>query len=221
MRKITIAAFVLVLTLALSQTAGAIIFMGNGSGSLMMSPATYSGPFISGLTGTWSFTIDDSMWPAASDSTARFDYIWSTYFAGNYDTTVGAEGWWGFFDGNTTPTAPQFRFNTTAPVGWNGLLGGDMAITILIRDWYADGILDQAEKHRRNHNLSATMSVNPTLGTGDFINKCGDGSLSAGNFNFKNPPTLDSLTPNGQVTLRDCPSAVEGATWGAIKALYR
>ncbi len=30
---------------------------------------------------------------------------------------------------------------------------------------------------------------------------CGNGSLSAGNFNFKNPPTLDSLTPNGQITM--------------------
>jgi len=221
MRKITIAIFVLVLTLALSQTAGAITFMGNGSGSLMTSPATYSGTFISGLTGTWVFTIDDSVWPAAGDSTAPFDYIWSTYFAGHYDATPGAEGWWGTFDGNTTPSAPQFRFNTTAPSGWNGLLGGDMTITILIRDWYADGILSQQEKHRRNHQLSSTFSVNPSLGTGDFINRCGNGSLSAGNFNFKNPPTLDSLTPNGQVTLIDCPSPVESATWGAIKALYR
>jgi len=221
MRKITIAAFVLVLTLALSQTAGAITFMGNGSGSLMTSPATYSGTFISGLTGSWSFTVDDSMWPAASDSTARFNHIWSTYFAGNYDNTVGAEGWWGFFDGITTPTAPQFRFNTTAPSGWNGLVGGDMSITILIRDIYADGILDQAEKHRRNHQLSATLSVNSTRGTGDYINMCGDGSLSAGNFNFKNPPTLDSLTPNGQITMEACPSPIETETWGAIKALYR
>jgi hypothetical protein len=221
MRKITIAAFVLVLTLALSQTAGAITFMFTGNGSLMTSPATYSGTFISGLTGTWSFTIDDSVWPAASDTTARFDYIWNNYFAGHYDATVGAEGWWGTFDGNTTPSAPQFVFNTTAPVGWNGHLAGDMAITILIRDWYADGILSQGEKHKRNHQLSATFSVNPTLGTADFVNKCGNGSQSAGNFNFKNPPTLDSISGNGQVTLQDCPSPVEGATWGAIKALYR
>jgi hypothetical protein len=221
MRKITIAALAVVLTLALSQTVGAITFMGNGSGSLMTSPATYSGTFISGLTGTWSFTINDSMWPAAGDTTARFNHIWNTYFAGNYDNTVGAEGWWGFFDGNTTPSAPQLVFTTTAPTGWVGTMKADMAITILIRDWYADGILDQAEKHRRNHQLSATFSVNPTLGTGDYYNMCGNGSLSAGNFNFKNPPTLDSLTPNGQVTMYNCPSPVESQTWGAIKALYR
>jgi len=221
MRKTTIAALVLVLTLALSQTAGAISFMGNGSGSLMMSPARYSGTFISGLTGTWSFTIDDSMWPSAADSTARFNYIWDTYFAGNYDATVGAEGWWGYFDGITTPSAPRLTFNTTAPAGWNGVMVANASIVILIRDWYADGILDQAEKHRRNHQLSATFSLDPLQGTGDYYNMCGNGSLSAGNFNFKNPPTLDSLTPNGQVTMYNCPSPVEEQTWGVIKSLYR
>ena len=219
MRNLVITAVVLVLALAFAQPVLADAYMlgYSGSGSFMMSPVVYSGTFMFGGAGTWTWTIDDSLWPSASDSTARFNYIWETFFAGNYDDTVGAEAWYGYFDGNTLPTAPRFSYNMTTP---SGHVEGTMAVVILIRDWYADGILSQNEKHR-NNNLSGTFSVDPMLGTGYFFEKCGHGSFSTGNFNFVNPPLLDSITATGQMQIYACPSPVENETWGAIKALYR
>jgi hypothetical protein len=217
MRRLAFAAVVLVAVLFIAQSAAATSFMLNGSGSLMKNGATYSGTFLSGMTGTWTIDLDDSLWPADSDSTARFNYIWQTFFAGHYDGTVGAQGWWGFFNGATLPTTPQFAFNTTSP---GGIIAGDITITILIRDGYSDGILSQSEKHR-NSQLSGTLNVNPALGTGTFVNLCGDGSLSSGNFNFHNLPKLDTIQLVGQITTYVCPSPVENTTWGTVKALYR
>jgi hypothetical protein len=188
----------------------------NGSGSLMMSPVVYSGNFMFGLVGTWEITIDDSMWPGPADSTARFDYIFDHFFAANYDNTVGGENWKGYFNAATLPSPPHFRFDLVSPAG---VLEGDITITILLRDWYADGILSQSEKHR-NLNLSATLNVHPDLGTGAFEDLCGHGSVSSGNFNFHNPPMLDMLQIVGQIQTYTCPNPVEDATWGSIKALY-
>lgn len=188
----------------------------NGSGSLMMSPVVYSGSFMFGMVGTWEITLDDSMWPDPADSTARFDYIWNHFFASNYEGTVGAENWKGYFNGSTLPSAPHFRFDLVSPAG---VLEGNITFTILVRDWYADGILSQSEKHD-NLNVSATLNINPDLGTGAFADLCGHGSISSGNFNFVNPPTLDDLQFVGQIQTYTCPSPVEDATWGSIKALY-
>jgi len=217
MRRLAFAAVVLVAVLFIAQSASATNYLLNGTGSLMKNGATYSGTFLSGMTGTWTIDLDDSLWPADSDSTARFNYIWQTFFAGHYDDTNGAEAWWGFFNGTTLPTTPQFVFNTTSP---GGIVAGDITITILIRDWYADGILSQGEKHK-NSNISGTLNVNPALGTGTFVNKCGDGSLSSGVFNFHNLPKLDSIQIPGLITTYVCPSPVENTTWGMVKALYR
>jgi len=219
MRNVVIAAVVLVLAVAVAQPVMAQSYMlgYTGSGSFMMSPVTYSGTFMFGGSGAWTWTFDDSLWPSPADSTARFDYIWETFFADNYDNTPGAEAWYGYFNGTTLPTAPRFSYDMTTP---NGHVEGTMAVVILIRDWYADGILQQNEKHR-NSNMSGTFSVEPAFGTGYFQDKCGHGSLSTGNFNFVNPPTLDSITATGQMQIYNCPSPVEDATWGAIKALYR
>jgi hypothetical protein len=188
----------------------------NGSGSLMMSPAVYSGNFMFGLVGTWEITIDDSMWPDPADSTARFNYIWDHYFAPNYISTVGAESWMGYFNAATLPSAPHFRFDSASPVG---VIEGDFTFTILVRDWYADGILSQSEKHR-NVNMSATLNVLPSLGTGAYEGLCGNGSVSSGNFNFVNPPLTDTVQIMGQIQTYSCPSPAEDRTWGAIKALF-
>ncbi len=220
MKRLTCAAVVLASALLGVQTAAAddsyMVGM-QGVGSLMMSPVIYSGNFMFGLTGTWEITLVDSLWPDASDSTARFDYIWETFFADNYIDTWGAESWTGHFDGATLPAPPHFRFDTTSPAG---AIEGDISFSILVRDWYADQILSQQEKHH-NLNLSATLSVNPDLGEGYFEDTCGHGSVSSGNFNFHNPPMYDDLQIVGQLQTYTCPNPVEETTWGAVKALFR
>jgi hypothetical protein len=221
MRKLITFAAVLAFALLVVQPAAAddsfMIGM-QGLGSLMKSPVVYSGSFMFGLMGTFEITIDDSMWPGEADSTARFNYIWDNFFADNYIDTWGAESWTGYFNSATLMAAPHFRFNTVGAQA--GVLEGDVTIQILVRDWYADGILSQNEKHD-NLNLSATLNVNPDLGVGYFEDLCGHGSVSSGNFNFVNPPTDDNLQIVGQLQTYTCPSPVEDQTWGVIKALYQ
>jgi hypothetical protein len=220
MKRLTYAVVVLAFALLVVQTAAAddsyMVGM-QGLGSLMESPIVYSGNFMFGLVGSWEIAVDDSMWPDPADSTARFDYIWDTFFAGNYVDVTGAESWTGYFNGATLMATPHFRFDTMSPAG---VLEGDITFSILVRDWYADGILSQQEKHD-NLNMSATVNVNPGLGQGDFENTCGHGSVSSGNFNFHNPPMRDNVQIVGQLQTYTCPSPVEDSTWGAMKALYR
>lgn len=220
MKRLTFAAVVLAFALLVVQTAAAddsyMIGM-QGVGSLMKSPVIYSGNFMFGLVGTWEITLVDSMWPDPADSTARFDYIWVNFFADNYIDTWGAESWTGHFDGVTLMAPPHFRFDTISPAG---AIEGDISFSILVRDWYADQILSQQEKHH-NLNLSATLSVNPDLGEGYFEDTCGHGSVSSGNFNFHNPPMDDDVQIVGQLQTYTCPSPVEETTWGAVKALFQ
>ncbi len=220
MKRLTFAAVVLAFALLVVQTAAAddsyMIGM-QGVGSLMKSPVVYSGNFMFGLVGTWEISLDDSMWPDPADSTARFDYIWETFFADHYIDTIGAESWTGHFDAATLMAAPRFRFDTISPAG---AIEGDITFSILVRDWYADGILSQYEKHH-NLNLSATLSLNPGLGEGYFEDTCGHGSVSSGNFKFVNPPLDNALQIVGQLQTYTCPSPVEETTWGAMKALFQ
>lgn len=220
MKRLTFAAVVLAFALLVVQTAAAddsyMIGM-QGVGSLMKSPVVYSGNFMFGLVGTWEISLDDSLWPDPADSTARFDYIWVNFFADNYIDTWGAESWIGHFDGATLGTPPHFRFDTISPTG---AIEGDITFSILVRDWYADEILSQQEKHH-NLNLSATLSVNPDLGEGEFEDLCGHGSVSSGNFKFVNPPLDNNLQIVGQLQTYTCLTPVEETTWGAVKALFK
>lgn len=220
MKKLALAAAVLALVLVATAPAIASNYMMGymGTGSLMKSPVVYSGSFTFGLTGTWSFTLDDSLWPDPADSTARFNYIWDNFFAPNYDPTVGGEAWSAYFDGTTLPSTPTFAFDLTSAD--SGHVEGSIAIVLVLRDWYADGILSQDEKHG-NGSLNATFSLNPQLGTDDFLELCGHGSLGANNFRFVNPPGDNSLSGMGQFSTYECQSPVEDSTWGVIKALYR
>jgi len=219
MRKIVFVAVVLSLVLFTVAPAAAdsYTFGASGLGSLMKSPVAYSGTFLFGVSGTWEFQIDDSLWPDPADSTARFDYIWDTFFVDNYDNTGGAQSWFGYFNSSTLPTAPTFSFDLTSPAG---CVSGDISFVIMMRDWYADEILDQSEKHR-NNQIAGTFILNPDQGTGFFTDHCGDGSMSAGNFNFVNPPLDDSVMFMGQFSSEFCGSPVEDSSWGMIKALYK
>ncbi|MCK4409199.1 MAG: hypothetical protein KAW67_03895 [Candidatus Eisenbacteria sp.] len=219
MKRLTFAVVLLAFALLVVQTAAAddSYFIGMpGIGSLMKSPVVYSGDLEFALAGSWEITVDDSMWPDPADSTARFNYIWQTFFADNYLNMTGAESWTGYFDGATLMATPHFRFDTTSPVG---VIEGDITFSILVFDWYADGILSQAEKHH-DLNISATLNVDHTLGQGYFENACGHGSISSGFFNFHNPPMDDTIEFIGQLQTYTCPSPVEEITWGAVKALF-
>jgi hypothetical protein len=214
MNRLTLAAALLALLVfvALPAHADDSWFVGlNGSGSLLASGADYSGTFMFGMMGTWEIDVDDSLWPPPGP--ARFDYIWTTFFADNYDGTHQAEAWYGTFDGLTLPTTPRFEFDTTSP---GGLLIGDITLRVMVRDWNGNGVLDEAEKNS-NLNLNATLSVNPDFGTGYFLITCGHGSIASGNFNFSDP---DPLQITGQLQTYPCPSPTEETSWGTIKALY-
>ncbi len=220
MTKLMLAAVVLACVLLVTHTASADVYYNiglNGSGSLMKNGATYTGIFMYGMSGTWTIDLDDSLWPDESDSTARFDYIWDEFFADNYDDTPGAKAWYGYFDGLTLPTTPQFLFVTTSP---GGTVGGDITLVIMIRDWDSNGILSQSEKHR-NSQLTSTTLINPDLGTDTFVGICGYGALSSGNFKFVNPPADNYIQLVGYLDTEPCPNPVEDSSWGTIKALYQ
>jgi hypothetical protein len=93
---------------------------------------------------------------------------------------------------------------------------------VQVRDYYADGILSQYEKHH-SCQMALTYSVETPLGTGAFVDYCGDGSGSNGSFNFVNPPTADQLEFPffNQLNVWFCGAPVEDSTWGAIKTLFR
>lgn len=217
MNRLTLAAALLAIFafVALPAHADDSWFVGlNGSGSLLDNAPDYAGTFMFGMTGDWTIEIDDSLWPAPGP--ARFDYLWETFFADHYDDTPGAKAWYGTFDGLTLPSTPTFEFNTTSP---GGFLAGDITFRIMVRDQNGNAVLEDVEKYD-NHNLNATISVNPDFGTGYFMISCGHGSIASGNFNFVDPPAVDVLQITGQLQTYPCPSPTDETSWGTIKAMY-
>ena len=217
MKKLAMSVVVLACVLFVAQSAGATDYSIGlmGSGSLMKNGATYSGTFMYGMTGTWTIDVNDSLWPDESDSTARWNYLWSNFFT--YDDTPGAQAWFGDFDTNTLVEVPTFEFVTTSP---GGITAGQCTFRIMLRDWNGDGLLSQSEKHR-DSMIVYTFSVNPNLGTGSFADWCGHAPLSSGNFRFVNPPQDNVIQIVGSFHTEECPSPVEDTTWGTIKALYQ
>jgi hypothetical protein len=211
------AAFVAVLLI--SSMAGAESFTLIGSGSFLLDDPTYSGQIVGEFTGTFTIEVDDTLWPGENDvDPTRFEYIWTTFFADNYDDTEDAEAWYGVFDYLTLPSTPQFVFDTSVP---GGILAGDISIVIMVRDGNANQVLDDPEKYY-DHQYTGTLNVNPSLATGAFVDQCGYGAVATGVFNFVDPPGVDTAQFPGFVTLEDCPpQPVESATWSAVKALYR
>jgi len=210
---------VLVLLCAAQAHADSYMIQLTGSGGLMLNGADYSGTIDAGMAGTWTLELDDSLWPDESDSTARFDYIWSTFFADNYNDITGGEHWVGYFSASTLPSSPLMTLDATVP---HGVLGMNASFTVQVRDYYADGILSQYEKHH-SCQMAFTYSVETPLCTGAFEDYCGDGSGSNGSFNFVNPPTADQLEFPffNQLNIWFCGAPVEDSTWGAIKTLFR
>jgi len=219
MRPVAIAFLSVLVLLCAAQAYGDTYMLQlSGSGGLMLNGADYVGSIDAGMAGTWLLDVDDSLWPDESDSTARFEYIWSTFFADNYNNTPGAQHWTGYFNAATLPSSPIMILDRTDPVG---VLWMNATFTVRVRDYYADGVLSQYEKHH-SCQMSFLFSVETPLCTGTFEDHCGDGSSSNGSFNFVNPPTEDLLEDPffAQFNVWFCGAPVEDSTWGTIKALF-
>jgi hypothetical protein len=213
----------LMLVLPLSVFAGNTqveSFSLSGNGSLLLSPAGFSGYIDSGnlMGGTFTLYIDDSSWPSDNPSTPnneRWDYIVSTFFT--YTATSGDEHWTGYFPavGSTVP-----------PVIWHFYNGGDdlggivRYLIITINDSDKDGVIDQSEL--MNQAVAGNLQSHIEQSTGIFSGMCGVGSMN-GNLQDYDPTPNDILTiPVGTLYLRDfsCAVPVEESTWGAVKSLY-
>jgi hypothetical protein len=184
------------------------------SGTLLNSPAQYSGIFVSGGDGTLQFTVNDTGWP--TEPNARFDHIWATYFAPNYYSTAGAEKWVGQFTG-------RFSMNVSNAIpGYNGTCEGSITPKFTVRDLDADGILDEEEKDNWNNLLDGRLSkLCDDPSTGEMTCRRGTGALSSNGFAFKYPPDVNVLNGYGNLVLVSCPSADQPTSWGSIKSLYR
>jgi hypothetical protein len=190
-------------------------------GSILQSPATYNfGGLTSGGDGSFEFTLDDTGWPV--DPVARFDHIWVTYFADNYDTTVAtAYKWVGQIPGRFYIEA------TNAPYGYNGWCEGSINAKITVRDLDEDGVLDPEEKwgeHLFDGRLSKLCDYpDGDRGGGEMADKWGWGAVASNFLSFKMPPQLDTLYNGGNLTLTStgCETANSPASWGSVKALYR
>lgn len=207
------------LCMLLASTASGAIWNFNFSisGSLLLHPAQYSGIFTSGGDGTLEYTLDDALWPDPSDPAARFAYIWTTFFAGNYNnSTPGAEKWVGSIRGTFSMAT------SNAPPGYNGTCQGKILAKYTVRDLDADQTLDEEEKINWNNMLDGRLSKLCTdPGTGEMACKQGTGALNSNLFGFPTPPELNTLNGFGNLNFSPCPSATENGTWGQIKSLYR
>jgi hypothetical protein len=199
-----------------------------GNGGFMDSPPCFGGDIIGGTLspGTFWLCFNDTGWPVDNPATPqneRWDYIFAHYFS--YVNTPGAEGWTGYFPpvGSGEPS-PTWRFFKAT----GDTLGGICSqITITIRDYNANGIVDPGDYAQRT--ISGNMVVYVNFSRGVFESYCGSGSFS-GNVTVTNPstgaeqlyvPSASSAT--GSLILKNtgCTVAVESQSWGQIKSLYR
>jgi hypothetical protein len=185
-------------------------------GSILESPVEYDGGgLLSGGDGIFEFVLDDTGWPLPPH--ARFDHIWVTYFADNWDnSSPGAYKWVGQIPGTFYLEA------SNAPIGYNGWCEGTIMAKITVRDLDEDGILDYNEKWA-DHLFDGRLSklCDHSAG-GEMAYKWGWGALASNYFNFALPPARDTLYNGGNLTLMPgCTTANEPSCWGSIKALYR
>jgi hypothetical protein len=189
-------------------------------GGILENTPAYKGPLTGGGSGWIWFELYTPGWPDTTDPTARFNYIWQTYFAPNYDSsTPGAYKWVGQLPG-------QFYLHTTsAPIGYNGWFLGSINAKITVRDFNENGTLElwEATKQQLFDGRLSKLCTDP--GGDEMDCKWGWGALASNYFSFfpPDPPGVDTLYDGGNLTLTatGCASSAEPASWGAIKALYR
>lgn len=183
-------------------------------GGILHSDPVYEGPLTSGGAGTLRIILDDTGWP--TDPVMRFDYIWTTYFASNWDSTGGEARWTGQIPGSF------FIEATTAPIGYVGWCEGSINAKITVRDFNGNEVLDPAERERR-HLFDGRLSrlCNDPAG-GEMDCKWGWGAVASNYFSFEEDP-VDTLYNGANLTLTPmgCESGAEPTTWSSVKSLYR
>jgi hypothetical protein len=201
--------------LLMPGVCGAVHFDYQIFGNLLEHPAEYSGGgFTSGGTGVIEITVDDTGWPL--DPTARWDYLWTNYFSGNYDNSVpGAFKWVGSFTGRFYVSL------TSAPTGYVGWCMGTITPKITIWDSNENGIMDLSERYGNNLFDARLSKLCTDPSGGEMTCEWGYGSIASNYFSFKVPPAIDTLYNGCDLTmLPGCSSAAQPSTWSSIKSLY-
>ena len=199
-----------------AQVPGHIEYDFSGTGNLMVSPVAYGGPIDTGepllVGGTWAISIDDAGWPGDTDKLARWNYIALTYFAPNYNSTVGS--WTGVFNAATTASAPQWRAGRPDV----GDLLGTTEVQFTIQDFDFDALIDPDE--RMFMVVSGTIIVVKN-GTGMWAGYCGLGSLSGWTENMDPWNWADDNIQGGTaLDIEDCSVPTQDVTWGHVKSAY-
>jgi len=202
--------------LASAALAEPVYFDYTWSGTILNSPAQYSGILTSGGDGTIEMTLIDTGWPDPSDPDARFTYIWDTYFKNRYIPTPGAQRWVGRIPGWISYVI------TSGPPGYVGTCTAYIDADFSIKDLDADRVLDDNEKYGDYNQFNGTIWKDCTHpGTGEMECVQGPGAISAGRFSFTYPPDVDVMNGSTNLEFAPCPSAADPSSWGSIKSLYR
>ena len=197
---------------------------------ILGSPAFYTGTLTSGGTGVVEIWWDDSLWPTDPDE--RFDYLWTTYFADNYEVGVNPipSKWVGMIPGWV------YISSSGAPVGYNGECVCYIRAYITVKDWDWDTELDDWELKMKQHLFNGNLSkLCDYYESGEMVATMGSGSMSSNYFSFypeyiasyPNPTSVpvDTLYSVGVPAVLNlypfCNTSVEESSWGSIKALYR
>jgi hypothetical protein len=200
-----------------------------GNGSFMDSPPIFSGYLIAGdvSPGQFWIYINDTGWdeddPLTTEVNERWEYILANYFT--YSNTTGNEGW----DGQFAPTGlgiphPTWRFWTDAGDTLGGILS---ALTVTIRDYDADQVVDEVEY--ANKVLGMNLVCYISYSGGCYYELCGQGSAS-GQLDVLDAEIWEEEIKIGSVTTASgllilqssgCTTATESKSWSGIKAIYK
>ncbi|MFH1219493.1 MAG: hypothetical protein V1694_03460 [Candidatus Eisenbacteria bacterium] len=211
MRKAIVTFVALMLMAGAAGAYEQYLFHCDGFGNLVKaSPPIFTGPVSDGAfaPGVWTMTVNDTGWPPITNPAARWAYIWTTYYAPNYDGVT----WTGTFD------CALFINHTGI-----GTLTGVCDLTFQFMDGDGDGVLDEEECM---DGLSGAVIILHE-GTGLYAELCGNGSYSGYYYQTCNmPPSdpnyiLDEVHFDADIWLQECGLGNEQSTWGAVKALFR
>ena len=213
--------FVFAICVFAAGTASAdfnVTFTGQGTGNMVYdSPVVYTGPVIGGdlVPGTWTISIDDTGWPPTTNPTARWDYIWNTFY--EYTPAnppiIPDAVWTATFDTPLTASRPALFLDHQGTGTMSGV--ADMRFQVIDAD--GDMVLDPDECD--GDGLSGIVIIIED-GTDYYADQCGNGSYQGGY--TRNCSTWDdNVVFQMSIDLWPCGMAAEPASWGAIKALYQ
>jgi len=190
-------------------------FFGVGNGDFMDSPPVFTGVMDAGgdiTDGSWTITIPDAGWPADPD--LRAQYIWNTFYAGNY-VPGSPSVWTGYFDTNHgLPSLSTLAIVDNTHVG---TMTGVCTIEIQVQDLDNDMVLDEGEFCSGS---LAGLVIIIRDGTGVYDGLCGTGNYF-GSYTKDCPDTYETWNFGMYLWLEDCTTPVESTSWGSIKALYQ